>query len=83
MRLLVNKTGLLKLRQRRQRERLKRNRFYEQNKYPARASGFLYISLPSLHVYVKKWPNFELTWERERQVISELDRGLLSFAAPI
>ena len=29
--------------------------------------AFLYISLPSLHNYNVKWPNFELTWERERQ----------------
>ena len=27
----------------------------------------LYISLPSLHNYDVKWPNFELTWEREQQ----------------
>ena len=29
--------------------------------------AFLYISFPSLHNYNVKWPNFELTWERERQ----------------
>ena len=28
---------------------------------------FLYISLPSLHNWNVKGPNFELTWERERQ----------------
>ena len=49
------------------RERLKQNSFYEQNNNSARASRFLYISLPSLPNYDVKWPNFELTWERERQ----------------
>ena len=29
--------------------------------------AFLYISLPSLHNYDVKWPNFKFTWERERQ----------------
>ena len=29
--------------------------------------AFLYISLPSLHNNNVKSPNFELTWERERQ----------------
>ena len=29
--------------------------------------AFFYISLPSLHNYDVKCPNFELTWERERQ----------------
>ena len=29
--------------------------------------AFFYISYPSLHNYNVKWPNFELTWERERQ----------------
>ena len=29
--------------------------------------AFLYISLQSLHNYDVKWPNFKLTWERERQ----------------
>ena len=28
---------------------------------------FLYISLPSLHNYNVKLPNFKFTWERERQ----------------
>ena len=28
---------------------------------------FLQISLPSQHNYDVKWPNFKLTWERERQ----------------
>ena len=30
-------------------------------------NAFLYISLPSLHNYDVKWPNFKFTWERERQ----------------
>ena len=29
--------------------------------------AFLYISLPSLHNYDVKWPNFKFTWELERQ----------------
>ena len=29
--------------------------------------AFLYISLSSLHSYNPNWPNFELTWGRERQ----------------
>ena len=29
--------------------------------------AFLYISLPSLHNYDMKWPNFTFIWERERQ----------------
>ena len=29
--------------------------------------AFLYISLPSLHNYHVKWPNFKFIWERERQ----------------
>ena len=29
--------------------------------------AFLYISLPSLHNYDVKWPNFIFTWERKRQ----------------
>ena len=29
--------------------------------------AFLYISLPSLHDYDVKWPNFKFTWELERQ----------------
>ena len=29
--------------------------------------AFLYISLPSRHNYNVKWPNFEVTWEREQQ----------------
>ena len=29
--------------------------------------AFLYISLPSLHNYDVKWPNFKFTWEQERQ----------------
>ena len=49
---------------------------------PHMPHAFLYISLPSLHNYVKKSPNFELTWERERQDISELERDPLSFAVP-
>ena len=41
--------------------------------------AFLYISLQSLHNYDVKWPNFEFTWERERQgdksyYLSELGR---------
>ena len=28
--------------------------------------AFLYISLLSLHNYDVKWPNFKITWERER-----------------
>ena len=29
--------------------------------------AFLYIFLQSLQTFNVKWPNFELTWERERQ----------------
>ena len=29
--------------------------------------AFLYISLPSLHDYDVKWPNFKFTWELARQ----------------
>ena len=29
--------------------------------------AFLSISLPPLHNYDVKWPNFKLSWERERQ----------------
>ena len=50
--------------------------------------AFLYISLPSLHNYDVKWPNFKFTWERERQgdkfyhlCMSELWPGPLSSAA--
>ena len=46
---------------------LKQNSFYEKNNNSARASRFLYISVPSLPNYDVKWPNFELTRERERQ----------------
>ena len=45
-------------RRRRQRERQKRNRFGNQNNDFARASRFVYISLPSLHDYDAKMPNF-------------------------
>ena len=50
-------------RRRRQRERQKSNRFGNQNNDFARASRFLYISLPSLHDYDVKMPN--LTFYRE------------------
>ena len=44
--------------QRQQRERQNSNRFIEQNKTFARASRFLYISLPLLHNYDVKMPIF-------------------------
>ena len=49
-----------------QRKRQKSSKFNEKNNNAARASRFLYISLPSLHNYNVTW-NFELTWEREPQ----------------
>ena len=43
--------NLVKLRRRRQRERLKGNGFYEQNNYSALATRLFVISWPSLHNY--------------------------------
>ena len=42
-------TDLTKLRRRRQRERQKSTKFYEQNNNPAVHHALLYISLPSLY----------------------------------
>ena len=58
---------LMKLRWRQQWERQKSTQFNEQNNNSARASRFFVHSLLSLHNYKGKWPNFEWTWERERQ----------------
>ena len=44
--------------------------------------AFLYISLLSLHNYDVKWPNFKLTWERERQGDKFYHLRLNSDAAP-
>ena len=44
--------------------------------------AFLYISLPSLHNYDVKWPNFKFTWERERQGDKFYHLGLNSCAVP-
>ena len=44
--------------------------------------AFLYISLPSLHNYDVKWPNFKFTWERERQGDKFYHLGLNSGAVP-
>ena len=44
--------------------------------------AFLYISLPSLHNYDVKWPNFELTWERDRQGDKFIHLSLNSDAVP-
>ena len=52
-----NKRDLKIPRRRRQRELQKSNRFDKQNKNFARASRFLYISLPALHNYDVKLPN--------------------------
>ena len=60
--------GDLKQRRRRQQqERQKRNRFDKQNNNFARASRFLYISLPSLHDYEVKAPNFTFCEGREHK----------------
>ena len=58
---------LMKLRWLQQWERQKSTKFNEQNNNSAHASRFFVHSLLSLHNYKVKWPNFEWTWERERQ----------------
>ena len=45
----------------------KSTKFNEQNNNSARASRFFVRSLLFLHNYNVQWPNFERTWERERQ----------------
>ena len=44
--------------------------------------AFLYISLPSLHNYDVKWPNFKFIRERERQGDKLYHLGLNSGAVP-
>ena len=44
--------------------------------------AFLYISLPSLHDYDVKWPNFKVFWEQERQGDKFCHLCLNSGAAP-
>ena len=58
---------LTKPRRRRQRERQKTIGLLSKTKTLHAHHAFLYISLPSLHNYDVKWPNFKFTWERERQ----------------
>ena len=66
VRALLNIRDLTKPRQRRERERQNAIGLNEQNNNSARASRFLYISLPSLQNCDVKWPNFKFTCERER-----------------
>ena len=60
---------LTKPRRRRQRERKKTIGLMSKTREQLCTSItlFLYISLPSLHNYDVKWPNFKFTWEREWQ----------------
>ena len=58
---------LTKLRPRRQGERQKAISLMSKTTTLHVHHAFLYISLPSLHNYDVKWPNFKFTWERERQ----------------
>ena len=44
--------------------------------------AFLYISLLSLHNYDVKWPNFKITWVRERQGDKFYHLCLISGAVP-
>ena len=50
----------------------KRNRFITQNNNFARASCFLYISLPSLHGYDVKMPNCKFYGGRKQVTIQEI-----------
>ena len=54
-------------RRRRQRERHKSNWSYRQNNNSARDHAFLSISLPSLHDYDGKMPNFTFNGGRKQE----------------
>ena len=58
---------LTKPRRRRQLERQKTIGVMSKTKTLHVHHAFLYVSLPSLHNYDVKWPNFKFTCERERQ----------------
>ena len=58
---------LTKPRPRQQRERQKTKGLMSKTTTLHVHHAFLYLSLPSLHNYDVKWPNFKFTWERERQ----------------
>ena len=58
---------LTKPRRRRQRERQKTTGLMSKTTTLHAHHAYLYTSLPSLHNYDVKWPNFKFTWERERQ----------------
>ena len=65
--MLSGSRDLTKPRQRRQRERQKTISLMSKTTALHVHYAFLYISLPSLHNYDVKCPNFKFTWERERQ----------------
>ena len=58
---------LTKPRRRRQRERKKTIGLMSKTTTLHVHHAFMYISLPSLHNYDMKLPNFKFTWERKRQ----------------